>query len=129
MILSKQAMQTLMKCCIIICLHCYKPSTHFGVSGLTRQNILAVIIAHQNMAIFFLFLNVMYVVGKIFGSILLRYASNEYHNKCFIRKKNNRDLIRQCSPFKTQCFGSIRMDHAVCESCYKGTILQRNYRK
>ena len=26
-------------------------------------------------------------------------------------------------------FGSIGMDHVISELCYKGTILQRNYRK
>ena len=71
----------------------------------------------------------MYIVGIIFGSSLLRYVSNEYYNKCFIRKKNNTDLILQYSPFKTLCLESIKMDHAICESCYKGTILQRNHRK
>ena len=36
----------------------------------------------------------------------------------------------QCSPFITLCLSSIGigMDCFICESCYKGTILQRNYR-
>ena len=33
----------------------------------------------------------------------------------------------QCSRFiKTQCLGSIGMDHVISESCYKGTILKGN---
>ena len=35
----------------------------------------------------------------------------------------------QCSPFKTPCLGSIRMDHVLSELCYKWTILQRTNRK
>ena len=35
----------------------------------------------------------------------------------------------QFSPFKRLCLGPIGMNHVVSESCYKGTILRRNYRK
>ena len=35
----------------------------------------------------------------------------------------------QCSPFIMLCFGSIEIDHVISELCYKGTILQKNYRK
>ena len=35
----------------------------------------------------------------------------------------------QCSPFIMLCLGSIGNDHAMSEPCYKGTILQKNYRK
>ena len=35
----------------------------------------------------------------------------------------------QCSSFIAQYLGSIGMDHVISESCYKGMILQRNYRK
>ena len=34
----------------------------------------------------------------------------------------------QCSPFKTLYLKSIGMGHIKSESCYKGTILQRNCR-
>ena len=33
------------------------------------------------------------------------------------------------SLFVRLCFGFIGMDHVISELCYKGTILQRNYRK
>ena len=36
--------------------------------------------------------------------------------------------IIECSPFIMQCLGSIEMDCVISEPCYKGTILQRNYR-
>ena len=35
----------------------------------------------------------------------------------------------QCSFFITLCFGSIGMDCVITVTCYKGTILQKNYRK
>ena len=35
----------------------------------------------------------------------------------------------QCSPSITLCLGSIGMDSVISESCNKGIILQRNYRK
>ena len=35
----------------------------------------------------------------------------------------------QCSPFIMIYLRSIGMDHVISELCYKGTILQRNYRK
>ena len=35
----------------------------------------------------------------------------------------------QCSFFITHCLGSIGMDCVITETCYKGTILQKNYRK
>ena len=35
----------------------------------------------------------------------------------------------QHSPSTTLCLGSIGIDHVISRSCYKGTILQRNYRK
>ena len=35
----------------------------------------------------------------------------------------------ECSPFIMLCLGSIGMDSVISESCYKGTILQMNYRK
>ena len=35
----------------------------------------------------------------------------------------------QCSPFITIYSGFTGMDLVISESCYKGTILQRNYRK
>ena len=49
------------------------------------------------------------------------------------RLSEKRDNI-QCSPFIKLCFGSTGMDCiirdcVISESCYKGTILQRNYRK
>ena len=36
-------------------------------------------------------------------------------------------LILQCSPFKMLCLGSIGIDCVINESCYKVTILQRNF--
>ena len=33
----------------------------------------------------------------------------------------------QCSPFIMLCMGSMGMDCVIRESCYKGTISQRNY--
>ena len=38
-------------------------------------------------------------------------------------------VIVQCCPFETLCLGSIGMDIAISQWCYKGTILQKNYRK
>ena len=38
-------------------------------------------------------------------------------------------IDKHCGPFKTSCFGSIGMNLMKSESYYKGTILQRNYRK
>ena len=35
----------------------------------------------------------------------------------------------QCNPSVMLCLGSIGMDCVVSESCYRGTILQWNYRK
>ena len=35
----------------------------------------------------------------------------------------------QRSPIKMLCFGSTENDFVISELCYKGTILQRNYRK
>ena len=35
----------------------------------------------------------------------------------------------QCSPLIRLQLGSIRMYRIISEPCYKGTILQRNYRK
>ena len=35
----------------------------------------------------------------------------------------------QHSPFIMLCLGHIGMDHAISESCDKGTILQKNYIK
>ena len=35
----------------------------------------------------------------------------------------------QCSPFIAPCLRSIGMNYVISESCYKGTILQRNYKK
>ena len=35
----------------------------------------------------------------------------------------------QCSPFITLCLGSLEINCVISKSCYKGTILQRNYRK
>ena len=35
--------------------------------------------------------------------------------------------LTQCSPFITLILGSIGMNHVMSESCYKGTILKRNY--
>ena len=35
----------------------------------------------------------------------------------------------QYSPFIMLCLGSIGIDCVISESCYNGTILQRNYRK
>ena len=35
----------------------------------------------------------------------------------------------QCNPFIMLCLGSIEMDGVTSDSCYKGTLLQRNYRK
>ena len=37
--------------------------------------------------------------------------------------------ILQYSPFIKLCLGFIGLDSVISESCYKGTILQRNYRK
>ena len=44
----------------------------------------------------------------------------------------NTDLLFihvQCSPFKTLYLGFIGMDRVISGSCYKGIILQRNYKK
>ena len=38
-------------------------------------------------------------------------------------------IFIQYSPFIMLYLGSIGMDCAISEPCYKGTILQRNYRK
>ena len=38
-------------------------------------------------------------------------------------------LYVQGSPFITLCLGPIELDHVISEPCYKGIILQRNYRK
>ena len=35
----------------------------------------------------------------------------------------------QCRSFIALYLGSIRTDHVISEPCYKGMILQRNYRK
>ena len=35
----------------------------------------------------------------------------------------------QCSPFIALFLGYSGLDHVINESCYKRTILQRNYRK
>ena len=35
----------------------------------------------------------------------------------------------QCSPFITLYLGSIGVDPVISELCFKGTILERNYRK
>ena len=34
-----------------------------------------------------------------------------------------------CSPFITLSLGPIGMGHVISELCYRGTVLQRNYRK
>ena len=44
-------------------------------------------------------------------------------------KQSNWPVHVQCSLFITLCLGSIRMDQVIRKSCYKGTILQRNYFK
>ena len=36
---------------------------------------------------------------------------------------------KEGSPIITLCLASIGMDSVLCELCYKGTLLQRNYRK
>ena len=41
----------------------------------------------------------------------------------------NPEIRIQCSPFVTLFLRSIGMDSIIREACYKGTILQRNYRK
>ena len=41
----------------------------------------------------------------------------------------NRGSDILCSPFITLCLGSIGIDSVIGELCYKGIILQRNYRK
>ena len=38
-------------------------------------------------------------------------------------------LLIEYSLFIMLCLGSIEMDCVISESCYKYTILQRNYRK
>ena len=47
------------------------------------------------------------------------------HQPCGFCKK----FRVQCNTFITLSLGSIGMDHVISELCYKGTILQRNYRK
>ena len=37
--------------------------------------------------------------------------------------------IHECTPFITLNLGSIGVDRVISEPCYKGTILQGNYRK
>ena len=37
--------------------------------------------------------------------------------------------IHECTPFITLYLGSIGVDRVISEPCYKGTILQMNYRK
>ena len=37
--------------------------------------------------------------------------------------------LQQCSPFITLCLGPMGMDSGISELCFKGKILQRNYRK
>ena len=41
----------------------------------------------------------------------------------------NRVSDIQCSPFIMISLGSIGIDSVIGELCYKGIILQRNYRK
>ena len=35
----------------------------------------------------------------------------------------------QYSLLITLCLGSVGMDHVISKLCYKGTLLQKNYRK
>ena len=46
-----------------------------------------------------------------------------------VQLRNHFRLKVQCSPFMTLYLGSMGTDCVISESCYKGTIFQRNYRK
>ena len=43
-------------------------------------------------------------------------------------EKTNEKVL-QCSPFIILYMGSIGTEHVISKMCYKGTILQKNYRK
>ena len=51
------------------------------------------------------------------------------HFSLAVPNKNGEVYNIQYSPFLTLCMGSIGIDLVISESCYKGTILQMNYRK
>ena len=55
----------------------------------------------------------------------LQYLLYIFPTRTFLKS----DCTVQCSPFILLYLGSIPMGHAISELCYKGTILERNYRK
>ena len=64
-----------------------------------------------------------------------RFAYFARYGACFATNLVNgilskyKDILLRCSSFITLCLGSIIMDCVISETCYKGTILQKKYRK
>ena len=71
-------------------------------------------------------------ITETFMKLLERMDSlrfEEDNKEARAKRKSLVDKIQvKCSPFIMLCLGSMGLNIVICESGYKGTILQRNYR-